>query len=169
MKSRMEVSKFETCFNCYPILKELMCLLTHRDVQVLCLTSKYIDHRVSWSLEQRQNINCKLSKFVMDPLGLRSKLRETKGVIAGEFAREYFSGLEPDELQIVLPDGRQDGYGYTKMCILAYYLYLSDGYRLRSGEAGRTEMTVRHRPGFFSYAEQCRCIRVGVRMEDGSN
>lgn len=123
----MALSNLERILSFYPTFVCVLGQINHRDIQVLCMTSKSICRLLKPFLEKKQSVNPKLGKFVADPAELRAKLRETGAVIAGEFARHYFIGVEPVEFDLVLPDPRLDkGRNYN---VLTSYLKWCEGYK----------------------------------------
>lgn len=124
----MCLSRFESTVTWYsPVWRELSQVMTHRDLQVLSMTSKCLKDLVGPFLRRQQNVDIKLNKFVVDPIGLRCMLRETEAVVAGEFARTFFLGSQSSDLEFVLSDPRLDR-GF-RMNILTKYLTWCEGYR----------------------------------------
>mgnify|MGYP001658474528 CR=1 FL=1 len=124
----MAVSRFESVVLCYsPVWIVLSHVMTHRDLQVLSMTSKSMNRLVSYSLQERSNIDGKLEKFVHDPCILRLLLRATGAVIAGEFTRSYFLGRQSDRLDIVVVDP----YFYESLKMRRWVRYLRgvEGYK----------------------------------------
>lgn len=124
----MTISKLEIVLEFYsPVWCELRQLLTHRDLLLMSLTSKSMRRLVFSALEQKQNIDKKLSRFVKDPSSFRLMLRDTGAVIAGEFARSFFLGrCSPKSLDVVVVDPRF--YAGVKMTRWLRYLRRREAY-----------------------------------------
>lgn len=111
---------------CYPVWRALCLFMTHRDLQVLCLTSKSMNRLFRRDLEKKQSVNDKLRKFVAEPVEFRRILKQTGAVIAGEFALNYFLGIEPVRLsyiQVVLLDLSSDKF------LMLQGHFIGEGYR----------------------------------------
>lgn len=81
-----------------PVWSEVVCRLTHRNSQMLCLTNTSIRQLFEELLAEKQEINGKLSKFVTDVQGFREVLRESGAVIAGDLLLIMF--LESSRLNL---------------------------------------------------------------------
>jgi hypothetical protein len=124
----MSVSKVETVLVYYsPVWRVLKYMLSLRDLYLMSLTSKSFRHLVKPHLDKMCDINGKLEQFVCDPISFRSVIRDTGSVIAGEFARRFFLGVGPIDLELVLPDPRSDKG--SKMNTLLRYLRYCEGYK----------------------------------------
>lgn len=125
----MELSTFENVVIRYaPVWREVCQVLTHRDLKLLSLVSRSLRRHVKPSLRKVQSVDDKLEEFVKDPLSFRLMLRDTGGVVAGEFARAFFDGHEcPDSFDIVVVDPRF--YRRVKMTRWIRYLRGREGYK----------------------------------------
>lgn len=106
----MTISRLEIVLTTYsPVWRELSHVMTHRDLQVMSMTSKSLQRLVFSYLEKMCDIDLKLSMFVPNVEDFWTVLRDTRGVITGGFARAYFIGLFlPRVLNIVLTDAEFD-------------------------------------------------------------
>lgn len=124
----MELSTFENVVIRFsPVWGEICQLMTHRDLHLLCCTSKSLKRLVQPSLLKLNGVDNKLKGFFKDPLSFRLILRDTGGVIAGEFARSYFLGCQPSKsLDVIMVDPRF--YAGVKMTRMLRYLRRREGY-----------------------------------------
>jgi hypothetical protein len=109
------------------VRREVFKHLSLRDLHVFSLTSSLIREVVGPDLAKRCNVDRKLRKFVSDPHMFCNMLRDTRGVVTGEFAREIFlEESQSDNLCIVVVD--PFFYEGAKMLKWERYLTGVEGY-----------------------------------------
>lgn len=102
-RTAMKVSKIETILTYYyPVWSGVASRLSHRDVQLLSMTSKSMNRLVRPMLENMRYIGNKLSKFVKHKNTFLKVMKETGSVLAGEFADSVFAGYMPRTMLIHL-------------------------------------------------------------------
>lgn len=121
-----------------PVWASLRQNLTPRELLILSITSKRLRSVTSPLVTKVQDIQTSLQAFVKDTSSFRLMLKDTGGVIAGEFARAFFLGQAPlDTMTIVIVDPRF--YSGVKMTRWLRYLSRREGYKQPSIKVGSSE------------------------------
>lgn len=112
----------------YPFYEGFFPALRPRELHALMMTSKTMFSIVAPLLRVAQDVNAQLEEFVDDASSFRLQLRETDGVMFGDFAFRFFAGV-PRECSTldVLMTCKQGG-GFVHLGEFIAYLLKNEGY-----------------------------------------
>lgn len=115
---------WEDIFKCYPIFDSICAYLDPKDIYAFRLTTKQLSPFFEILFRSQWNINRKLTRFVRDPIGLRSQLGRHGALISGSFAVQFFDrGVWEAGLDVYVHGSNADGLGE--------YLVGREGYVVR--------------------------------------
>jgi hypothetical protein len=112
----------------YPFYEGFFSALRARELHALMMTSKTMFSMVAPLLRSAQDLDTQLQEFVYGASSFRLQLRETDGVIFGDFAFRFFAGV-PRECSTldVLMTCKQGG-GFVHLGEFIAYLLKEEGY-----------------------------------------
>jgi hypothetical protein len=149
-----QVSGLEQCLmQSYPALSGLVEVLDMRELHLLSLTSKTLKSLVLSFLCRAQDVNTRLNEFVNDAMSFRAMMRDTRAVLSGQFAMNFFLGsCMSCSLELILVD--PDFYSGVKVSRWVKYLRKREGYKsvTASGTVWQRATQVGREPCWFADA-----------------
>ncbi|PQE03782.1 hypothetical protein CJF30_00006482 [Rutstroemia sp. NJR-2017a BBW] len=130
---------WEDIFLCYPIFDNICSHLDPVDILFLRLTTKKLSPCFESLFKTQWNINRQLTRFVKDPVSLRSLLAKHDALMSGVFALQFFKRETWDDTvqffkrAIVSPFRKSDP--------IDEYLMGREGYELQSAKAWSGDLT----------------------------
>lgn len=124
-----DLSVLEQCLvRSYPARSGLFDALSLRELHLLSVTSKTMKSVVMSFLRRAQDVNTRLLEFVDDAMSFRAMMRDTRAVLSGQFALNFFSGsCRSCSLDLVLVDPQF--YSGVKVSRWVKYLRKREGYK----------------------------------------
>jgi hypothetical protein len=133
---------WEDIFLCYPIFDNICSHLDPVDILFLRLTIKKLSSCFESLFKTQWNINRQLTRFVKDPVSLRSLLAKHDALMSGAFAVQFFKRA--------MWDDDDDNFGldifvdtlspFRKSDPLDEYLMGREGYELQSAKAWSSDL-----------------------------